>query len=94
MFASFIIFIIIIISLTDYPNMNQTINEDKCQSIYLNLLESLRIPGLEIGPVNYIRALNQTARCDKFDTKGAVKTRRKDYVDYLKGDRYQRRFIK
>jgi hypothetical protein len=55
--------------------MNKTVNEDKCQSIYLNLIESLGKPGLEIGPSNYIRALNQTARCDEFDLKGAVRVR-------------------
>ena len=70
--------------------MNNTVDKDKCQSIYLNLIESLRKPGLEIGPLNYIRAFNQTVICDKFDVKGAVKARRKDYIDYLGDDRYQR----
>ena len=74
----------------NYPNMKKSVNAAKCQSIYINLIESIMKRGLNIGPSNYIRALHQTARCDEFDREGAVQARRKDYADYLDDDRYQR----
>lgn len=64
-----------------YPNMNKEIDDEKCQSIILNLLK-MNDEAAIVSPSSYIRLWQQTLRCSG-SIKDTCKKRLDDYERYI-----------